>query len=281
LTRLTKAARAFGEHDWNHRVPTNGVTELRALASAFNSMADELQRAETLRRNLIADIAHELRTPLSVMQANLLALLDGIYPLEKGEIATLYEETCALNRLVDDLRELARADAGQLSLNLATVNLTALLSKVTATFAIAAEAENVQIALTEADQALCVEADANRVTQIVGNLLSNALRHTSGGCVTISTENIPARTDSPAMIRVSVSDTGEGIPPKELPHVFDRFYRVDKSRARVTGNSGLGLAIAKAWVEAMGGSIGAESVYGQGSRFWFALPVSIENSQDR
>ncbi len=237
-------------------------------------MADEIQRAEMLRRNLIADIAHELRTPLTVMRGNLRALLDDVYPLDKGEIATLYEETDMLNRLVDDLRELARADAGQLNLDIEAVDTRNLLDTTLSNFAIAAESQGVQIDLESADNLLPVRADAGRMTQILLNFLSNALRHAPGGSVKVSARVLPAEPGNQPTVCISVADNGEGIRPEDLPHIFDRFYRADKSRARSSGNSGLGLAIAKAWVEAMGGKIGAESVYGKGSRFWFALPVA-------
>ncbi|MHB8627061.1 MAG: sensor histidine kinase [Aggregatilineales bacterium] len=272
LNQLERAARTFGSRDWSYRIKRQGTRELAAVASAFNDMADELQRAELLRRNLVADIAHELRTPLSVMQANLMALLDGLYPLDKREIATLYEETCMLSRLVSDLRELAQADAGQLELDPIAVNVQSLLDSTAVKFTAAAEVDGTQVQMQPCANDWVVCADAGRVTQVLGNLVANALRHTPGGAVTLSAESAAIAGQVPA-IRIIVADNGEGIPPDDVLHVFERFYRVDKSRARTSGNSGLGLAIAKAWVEAMGGRIGVESVYGKGSRFWFALPV--------
>ncbi|MEK7324020.1 MAG: ATP-binding protein, partial [Chloroflexota bacterium] len=242
--------------------------EVADVANAFNDMADSLQRAETLRRNLMADIAHELRTPLTVLQGNLRALLDGVYPLELGEIATLYDETRLLNRLVDDLRELSLAEAGQLRLNLQATDVRALL-QTAASFAPVAEAQDLSLAVEMNDGLPLVNTDPDRLAQVIRNLLSNALRHTpGGGKVTVS-----ASTEK-KMIRVVVADTGDGIPADELPYVFDRFYRGDKSRARASGGSGLGLAIAKTWVAAMGGEIGVESEPGRGSRFWFTVPVA-------
>lgn len=273
LTKLSQAARSFAAHDWSCRLQTHGANEIAAVARAFNEMADELQRAEMLRRNMIADIAHELRTPLSVMQANLLALLDDLYVLTKQEIATLYEETCTLSRLVDDLRELARADAGQLNLNLVTVDLNAVLSATVSKFAIAAEGDGIRVGLECQDEPLSVRADTDRLAQVLGNLVANALRHTPGGSITLSANRSPTIKGQTSTVYVAVTDTGDGIPPQDVPHVFDRFYRADKSRARSSGNSGLGLAIAKAWIEAMGGQIGVESQLQAGSRFWFTLPV--------
>ncbi len=217
---------------------------------------------------MIADIAHELRTPLTVMQGNLRALLDEVYPLEMGEIVTLYDETRLLSRLVDDLRELALADAGRMSLDIKAVDLNDIVRTTVANFAIAAESENFELAVDNADSLPPIRADADRVAQILRNLLINALRYTRGR-ITVSTAPVEQ-----GHIVLSVTDSGEGILPEDLPHVFDRFYRGDRSRARASGGTGLGLAIARAWVEAMGGNIGVESTPGKGSRFWFSLPVA-------
>ncbi len=194
-----------------------------------------------------------------------------MYPLELAEIATLYDETRLLSRLVDDLRELALADAGQLTLNVQEVELGALCRAAVADFSAAADAGSIQLAANvDNEHSSCVRADHDRVSQVLRNLLANALRHTpSGGSVTISVQEV-----SPEVVRVSVTDTGEGIAGDDLPHVFDRFYRADRSRTRERGGTGLGLAIAKAWVEAMGGTIGVESEAGRGSRFWFTLIIA-------
>ena len=265
LSNLAHAARAFAARDFNTRVKVQGADEIAEVAREFNAMADEIQRAEILRRNLMADVAHELRTPLTVLQGNLSAMLDGVYPLERSEIATLYDETRLLNHLVDDLRELALAEAGQLQLNLQSTDVAAIIESTVASFAVAAEMEGVRLNV-DAKNLPRVNADGDRLAQVLRNLIANALRHTSNG----QTISIQCSVISD-QLKVSVSDTGEGIPPEDLPHVFDRFYRGDKSRARTSGGSGLGLAIAKTWVEAMGGQIGAESQLGQGSTFWFTL----------
>jgi len=217
----------------------------------------------------MADVAHELRTPLTVLQGNLRAMLDEVYPLDRAEIATLYDETRLLSRLVDDLRELALADTGQLQLNVQTVEIGETSRAVVASFSAVADAQNVRLTI-EGDERVRVRADPDRLAQILRNLLANALRYTpNGGSITVS-----AQTLSEDTLRVSVADTGEGIAAEDLPHVFDRFYRGDKSHRRSSGSTGLGLAIAKAWVEAMGGTIGVESGRRRGSRFWFTLPVT-------
>jgi two-component system OmpR family sensor kinase/two-component system sensor histidine kinase BaeS len=262
LAGLASAAHDFAAHKWDRRVSVRGTDEIADVARAFNSMADALQRAEILRRNLMADIAHELRTPLTVMQGNLRAILDGVYPLELREVATLYDETRLMSRLVADLRELALAEGGQLPLNLQTVELKSALNSSIEQFALAAEAQDTRIEITETPLPT-VRADPDRLIQVMHNLIGNALRYTPGGRITIASEPLAN------LVRIRITDTGTGIAAEDLPHLFDRFYRADESRAG--SNTGLGLAIAKAWVEAMGGNIGVESNTGQGSTFWFTL----------
>jgi two-component system OmpR family sensor kinase len=285
LARLTAAARRIAGGDLSQRVPETGSAEMAALGQAFNQMAADLEKTEELRRNMVADVAHELRTPLSVLQGNLRAILDGVYPLEQAEIAALYDETRLLSRLVDDLHELAQAEAGQLHLDLRPTDLVKVIQTTVANLAIAAEAKGVRLTMDLTDGLPPVLADPDRLAQIMRNLLSNALRHTpEGGQITVSVMyNEP-------VVRIVVADTGEGIPPEDLPHVFDRFWRADRSRARETGGpstalrrgsgqgsgrgSGLGLAIARHLVQAHGGEMGVESKIGQGSRFWFTLPAA-------
>ncbi len=269
LDRLATAARAIAAKDLTQRVETSGTVEVANVANAFNDMAHSLQKAEELRRNLVADVAHELRTPLSVMQGNLSAQLDGLFPLDLAETARLYDETRLLSRLVDDLRELAQAEAGQLQLNVGSIDLRPVIESTAEAFNALAAEKQVTIGLQMLDELPSVKADSARVTQVLRVFVSNALRHTpTNGMITISAVTLPDQ------VGVSVQDTGDGVAPDEIAFVFDRFWRGDKSRARETGGSGLGLAIAKQLIEAQGGTIGVESTVGQGSRFWFTLPVA-------
>jgi two-component system OmpR family sensor kinase/two-component system sensor histidine kinase BaeS len=284
LAHLTAAARRIAGGDLSQRVPETGSTEIAALGQAFNQMAADLEKAEELRRNMVADVAHELRTPLSVLQGNLRAILDGVYPLEQAEIAALYDETRLLSRLVDDLHELAQAEAGQLHLDLRPTDLVEIVQTTVANLAVVAEAKGINLTTDWADgprrersagRLPPVLADPDRLAQIMRNLVSNALHHTpEGGQVTVSaTCNGHPAFNGPA-IHIVVADTGEGIPPDGLPYVFERFWRAERSRSRGRGGSGLGLAIARHLVQAHGGEMGVESEVGKGSRFWFTLPVA-------
>jgi two-component system OmpR family sensor kinase len=232
-----------------------------------------LEQAETLRRNLVADVAHELRTPLSVLQGNLRAILDDVYPLDKSEVARLYDQTRLLGRLVNDLRELAKAEAGQLELNLQPIDLAKLVADTVATFAPVAEAEDVTLSTHIPGDLPPVPADSARIVQVLHNLLANALRHTPAG----GTISLRAGFDAGEYGRVwlAVQDTGEGIPPEHLSHVFDRFYRADPARSRSAGGAGLGLAIVRAIVESHGGqvSVASDGVPGGGSTFTVRLPI--------
>jgi len=274
LQRLAVAARAVAAGDLNQRVEGEGSAEIVEVAQAFNEMTMALRESEEQRQNMVADVAHELRTPLSVLQGNLRAILDDVYPLDKNEISHLYDETRLLSRLVDDLRELALADAGQLRLDLCETDVVEIISYAIDCFGPAADSKEVALTGCLPGHLAAVRADADRVAQILRNLLVNALRHTpSGGSVTVS-----ARQTEGA-VYVSVSDTGEGIDPDDLPHVFERFWRADPARTRTDdeargSGTGLGLAVAQSLVEAMRGRIGVESIPGEGSTFWFTLPLA-------
>jgi two-component system OmpR family sensor kinase len=271
LQRLADAARGVANRDFSQRVTVGGSAEMAQVSSAFNDMAAALEQAEQLRRNLMADIAHELRTPLSVLQGNLQAILDGVYPLDRAEIAQLFDETRLLSRLVDDLRELALAEAGKLDLSLQPIAVGQLLHSTGEQFVPAFEAQGLEWIADIPNDLPMVMADPDRVSQIVRNLLVNALRHTpSGGSITVAASS---RDDA---VQITVADTGEGIAAADLPRVFDRFWRADPSRSRQTnwdGGTGLGLSIAQGLVQAQGGRIWVESALGEGSAFHFTLPT--------
>ncbi len=269
LRALSQSARAIAEGDLGQRVAVRSDDEIGQVARSFNRMAESLAEADVQRRNMMADIAHELRTPLTVVQGNLEALMDGVYDLTPGNVALVHKQTVVLTRLVADLRDLALAEAGQLRLEVKAFSLEDVITQVTEGLEVQAHEREVTLKFEIAVELPKIQADEQRITQVLFNLVSNALRHTpAGGTVTISAE---LREDR---ILVSVRDTGTGIPPEDLPHVFERFYRADRSRARSTGGSGLGLTIAKQIVEAHGGQIWAQSWLGAGSTFAFSLPLS-------
>jgi len=270
LNRLAEAARAIGAQNLSRRVKVEGTSEVKDMANAFNEMAAALEQTENLRRNLVADVAHELRTPLTVLQGNLLAILDEVYPMDNSEVARLYDQTRLLSRLVDDLHELSQADANKLALELHPVQIDDLVNNTAAKFDSLAEAEGVTLKVEMAANLPLVLADSGRLSQVLHNLLNNALVHTSkGGQITIHTFRVSDK------VSLEVKDTGDGIPKENLPYIFNRFYRVDSSRNRNTGGTGLGLAIVKALVEAHGGriTVTSEGKVGKGSTFTVELPV--------
>jgi signal transduction histidine kinase len=270
LQRLATAARAVANRDFSRRVEVEGSAEVAEVAQAFNEMTAALAEAERQRQNMVADVAHELRSPLSVLQGNLRAILDDVYPLDKAEISRLYDETLLLGRLVGDLRELALADAGQLRLNLRPTDVSQVIRSTVENLALVAEAQEVALMAKVPDNLPPAQADPDRLAQVLRNLLINAMRHTPpGGSVTA--------TASPGanMLEITVTDTGEGIAPEDLPRIFDRFWRADLSRARENrwaGGSGLGLSVAQSLVAAQGGQIWAESTLGEGTTLHLTLP---------
>lgn len=266
---LAKAARRLGHGDLSQRVRLQGESEVTALAEAFNSMAADLEYAEQLRRNMVADVAHELRTPLSNIQGYLEAIRDGVVEPDAAAIRSLSEETYLLSRLVNELQELSLAEAGELKLVYQAEDIANLVKQAVTPWQPQVTARELSLSVELPDDLPLVNIDWQRVNQVLHNILENAVAHTpKGGTINV------AASQKGKWVEVSVSDTGEGIPAEDLPHIFERFYRVDKSRARATGGSGLGLTIAKRLIEAHGGTITVQSKLGEGSRFSFTLPVA-------
>ena len=266
---LAGAARRLGHGDLSQRVRLQAEGEVASLAEAFNSMAADLEYAEQLRRNMVADVAHELRTPLSNIQGYLEAIRDGMVEPDATVIRSLNEETSLLSRLVNELQELSLAEAGELKLVYQAEDISNLVKQAVTPWQPQLTAGEISLPLDAPDNLSLVNIDWQRVNQVLHNILENAVAHTpKGGTISV------AVSQKGKWVEVSVSDTGEGIPAEDLPHIFERFYRVDKSRARATGGSGLGLTIAKRLIEAHGGTIVVQSKLGEGSRFSFTLPVA-------
>lgn len=287
LRRMREAALALAGGNLDVRVASARVRELDDLALSFNTMATALSDADQQRRQLTADIAHELRTPLTVIKGRLEGLQDGVYQATPEQIERLINETTLLERLVEDLRVLALAEAGQLPLYSELTSARELLEDAAATFAAQAAAHGVALRVEADDTLPELEVDAQRLAQVLANLLTNALRYTPpGGTITLRAEmqqqassRNKAALDNRALpaspcILFEVSDTGVGIPAADLPHIFNRFWKADRSRTRSSG-SGLGLAIARQIVVAHGGQIWAESAEGCGTTICIALPVVV------
>jgi two-component system OmpR family sensor kinase/two-component system sensor histidine kinase BaeS len=278
LQQLKTAASAIASGDLNKRVHIRSRDELGELSQAFNQMAQSLADAETQRKHLVADVAHELRTPLAAIQGTLEGMQDGVLPLDTEQITALHAETMLLNRLINDLRLISLAEAGQLKLEQGEVQTDEFIQQVVERMRPQAEQKKIHLAANIAPGLPPVWIDSDRITQVLHNLISNALRYTPpGGAIQVETQPDSAL---PQFLRVSVTDTGQGIDPQDLPHVFDRFYRSDKSRARSSGGSGLGLAIVRQLIEAHGGSVWAESPVftdsehaPSGTRISFTLPA--------
>ncbi|GHO72522.1 two-component sensor histidine kinase [Ktedonobacter sp. SOSP1-85] len=271
IKRMTTVARRMEEGDLGQRLKVRTHTEIGELAHALNTMADGLQRSENLRRNLINDIAHELRTPLTNIRGYLEALQDEVVEPTPETIASLYEESALLTRLVTDLQELSLAEAGQLCLIRRPLALNECLLKAVHVLQLRAAEKEITLDIDLPPGLPWVEADPERVAQILRNLIGNAIMHTpEGGKITVSA----AEHGNEVLVRVR--DTGCGIEAQHLPYVFERFYRADSSRTRSTGGTGLGLAIVKQMVQAHGGQVSVESQSGRGSCFAFTLPALVE-----
>ncbi len=270
LTHLVDGTQAIARRDLSFWVAERGSTEVQEVSASFNKMAAALEDAETLRRNMLDDIAHELRTPLTVLEGNLRAILDDVYPLEKAEIARLYDQTRHLNRLVDDLRLLAQAEARQLPLQRSSSDLVVLLEEVAELFSPLAGEKRIALDTSLPPSSVLAAVDQMRIDQTLQNLLTNALQHTpAGGDITLS-----LRVEEETA-EITVADSGDGIASEDIAYVFERFYRVDKNRTRDTGGVGLGLAIAQAFVEAHDGKIEVASTgVGRGSTFTIRLPLA-------
>lgn len=316
LNHLMEAVRKVGKGDLSSRVEVNGNGDIAILARDFNRMTEQLTRNEEVRRNMVADIAHELRTPLAVILGKLESIQEGVLPSTPETILPIQDETLRLIRLVRDLQQLSLAEAGKLPMALQVVDLRQIVERINEQFAIEFEERGLHIEVL--GQVPEIIGDPDRLTQVFVNLIGNALLHTSpGGSVRVllaeteksveegmlddktshsfldvfrskgekiqkidepdgREDNLTSRVRSDGWVKVMVEDSGEGIPEEELEHIFDRFYRVDKARERENGGTGLGLAIAKEFIQAHGGSIQVESKPGEGSCFKIILPVNLK-----
>jgi histidine kinase len=274
---LSLVTQRIADGRYDERVQVNGKDELAQLAVRFNQMAEKLDQVESMRRRLIGDVSHELRTPLTSIRGSMEGLMDGVLPATEETFQQIHAEADRLNRLVDDLQELSRVEARAYQLDIRPLDISSLVQTVTKRLAPQAESKHISLDLELTRDVPRILADEDRAVQVLTNLTANALQYTpEGGKVTISANRINGE------VQISVRDTGIGIPPEHQSHIFDRFYRVDKSRSRQAGGgSGIGLTIARALVEAQGGRIWIESAgEGLGSTFMFTLPLRIRNRSE-
>lgn len=270
LSELTLATTNIAGGEYGKQVDVKGGREVEELAVAFNALSSGLERNEALRKNMIADISHELRTPLAAQRGYLEALQDGVIELKPEAIDVLAKNNVLLARLVEDLQQLSLVDAGQINLDIMPVDTEEVVRTAALSFEHDLADKGISLDVDVPGVLPAVQADQGRVSQILGNLLANSIQHTpEGGSITLA-----ARLREEWVI-IYVADTGPGIEEEELPFIFDRFHRTDRSRARETGGTGLGLSIAKGLVEAQGGRIWAESEAGRGTTISFTLPTSV------
>jgi signal transduction histidine kinase len=266
VQQIINAIDSIAEGNLSVRVPNDDSPQFGEIIKRFNKMVSELERAEQQRRNLTADIAHELRTPLHIIQGNLEGILDGVYQPTTEHLNNTLDETRLLTRLVNDLQTLSLAETGQLPLHPTRFLLADLIQDLTSSFASHAASLGIDLETNVSNPHQELTADYDRLNQVLSNLISNALRHTpQGGTITIGAESLSNGT------RITLNDTGMGIAAEDLPFVFDRFWRADKSRSERT-HSGLGLAIAKQLIHAHGGTIEVQSEVGKGTTFTIELP---------
>lgn len=276
MRKLRKAASAIADGDLSQRVEIQGQDEFAQLGETFNQMAANLSQAELHRQHLMADVAHELRTPLTAIQGTVEGMQDGVLPCDSEQLNALLAETTLLNRLIEDLRLLSLAETNQLKLLRQPVEINSLITQILERIQPQARMNEINLDHSLQDGLPALQLDPDRITQILTNLITNALRYTpKHGSIQVTTSQ-KVTTDA---VTISVTDTGTGITTQDLPHVFDRFYRADKSRSRASGGSGLGLAIVKELVEAHGGTIKVESPVfdtddhqGYGTRFVMHFP---------
>jgi signal transduction histidine kinase len=267
---LTEATKAIAAGDLSQQIDVSGQDELADLGRDFNQMAQALESAEAQRRQLLADTAHDLRTPISVIQSHVEAMIDGVFPASPENLSVVHGETVRLGRLVEDLRTLSLVEAGQLPLDRTQVDMGRVVAEAANSFQPLADADDIQL-VVEVEKVASITADEARIHQVLGNLLANGLRFAPQGGQEPPEVRLVLQNEMD-FVQVSVSDNGPGLTMEQQRVVFDRFWRSDVARGRDQGGSGLGLAIAKGIIEAHGGSIAVTSQPNQGATFTFVLP---------
>jgi two-component system sensor histidine kinase BaeS len=275
LRNLSRAAEQIEQGNFDQKVPLETKDEVGHLAAIFNRMAETLAINNSLRRQFLANIAHELRTPLAIIQGHLEGMVDGVIEPSTEQLSSLHEEAIRLNRLITDLRDLSLAEVRQLVLEKSVTNINQIVSRALYMLKPLADAKDIRVDCILDEKLPEISADTDRISQVFYNIIVNAIRYSpANGIIKIVT--ISAEIEGRLWLKILVADNGPGIAQEDIPHIFDHFYRGDKSRDRKSGGSGLGLAIVKQLVEIHGGQVTVESKLGEGSVFQVLLPVGLE-----
>lgn len=276
LSTLTGAVQKVRTGSYGQTVSVERHDEVGVLTESFNEMSEELARNDKMRRQLFANIAHELRTPLAILQGNLEGMIDDIIPTDKKILLSMADETMRMGRLIQDLRDLSLAEINELTLHKETADINVMLERAAGMLQPLCDEKNLTVRLNLSRDLPSLVIDVDRINQVIYNLLNNAIRYIEKGCaITVST--LPVRVDGKSYAQVQIADTGKGIAPKDLEHIFQYFYRSEQSRNRKSGGSGSGLALAQQFIRSHGGNIWADSTVGKGTTFTFILPLKEDD----
>lgn len=278
LSALTDAVQKVKSGTYGQTVPVERHDEVGTLTETFNDMSQELAKNDKMRRRLFANIAHELRTPLAILQGNLEGMIDDVIPTDKKVLLSMEDETLRMGRLIQDLRDLSLAEINELTLHKEPYDINVLLERAVSMLQPLCDEKSLTVHLDLARDLPKVSIDIDRINQVIYNLLNNAIRYIEAGCmITVST--LVVTVQGQPYVQVQIADTGSGIAPEDLQHIFQYFYRSEKSRSRKSGGSGIGLALARQFVRSHGGRIWADSEVGRGTTFTFILPIHSQHRQ--
>ncbi|GAA6391280.1 HAMP domain-containing sensor histidine kinase [Megasphaera sp.] len=276
LSTLTGAVQKVRTGSYGQTVSVERHDEVGVLTESFNEMSEELARNDKMRRQLFANIAHELRTPLAILQGNLEGMIDDIIPTDKKILLSMADETMRMGRLIQDLRDLSLAEINELTLHKEPADINVMLERAVSMLQPLCDEKDLTVQLNLSRDLPSLVIDIDRINQVIYNLLNNAIRYIERGCaITVST--LPVRVDGKSYAQVQIADTGKGIAPKDLEHIFQYFYRSEQSRNRKSGGSGIGLALAQQFIRSHGGNIWADSTVGKGTTFTFILPLKEDD----
>lgn len=278
LSALTDAVQKVKAGTYGQTVPVERRDEVGTLTETFNDMSQELAKNDKMRRRLFANIAHELRTPLAILQGNLEGMIDDVIPTDKKVLLSMEDETLRMGRLIQDLRDLSLAEINELTLHKAPHDINVLLERAVSMLQPLCDEKSLAVHLDLARDLPKVSIDVDRINQVIYNLLNNAIRYIEAGC-TITISTLAVTVKGQPYVQVQIADTGSGIAPEDLQHIFQYFYRSEKSRNRKSGGSGIGLALAQQFVRSHGGRIWADSEVGRGTTFTFILPIHSQRRQ--